>query len=121
MTPSKLSSVVNLMSVRKTSLPPYTASFLTISGESIFLPFPAVQGVIYACIVSKALMHHRPFYHLLLVLYLSFILTNDRVSVVVRSANYREPNDVGISAYAAYAIAILAFTARIFLVPWLLL
>ncbi|XVF15330.1 hypothetical protein REPUB_Repub09cG0142600 [Reevesia pubescens] len=66
-------------------------------------------------------MLRRQLYYLLLVLYLSFVLTNDRLALVARSASYREPNNVGISGYAALAAFILAFTARIFLVPWLLL
>ena len=103
------------------SLVPYKASFLIIPGETIFLPFKTLQGVVYACIVWKALILSRQFYYLLLVLYLSFLLTNDRVVLVARSANYREQNNVGISGYAAFAAIILTFTARIFLVPWLLL
>ncbi|XVE83020.1 hypothetical protein DITRI_Ditri16bG0053000 [Diplodiscus trichospermus] len=107
--------------VNITPLLPYKFSLLKLPGKTVFLPFDALRVVIYACIVWKALTRRRKFYYLLLVLYLSYLLTNDRVEKVARSANNKEQNNVGISGYAASAAIILAFTARVFLVPWSLL
>ncbi|XP_004299924.1 PREDICTED: ABC transporter G family member 17-like [Fragaria vesca subsp. vesca] len=91
--------------VRETAHNAYRASSYTIAGLVTYLPFLALQALVYAGIVWYALKLRGPFLYFLVVLYVSLLSTNSFV-VFVSSVvpNY-------ILGYAA----VIAFTALFFL------
>lgn len=91
--------------VRETAHNAYRASSYTIAGLITYLPFLALQALVYAGIVWYALRLRGPFLYFLVVLYVSLLSTNSFV-VFVSSVvpNY-------ILGYAA----VIAFTALFFL------
>ncbi|CAK9155663.1 unnamed protein product [Ilex paraguariensis] len=94
-----------LIFIRETSHNAYRASSYTIAGLITYLPFLALQALVYALLVWYALKLRGPFIYFLIVLYVSLISTNSFV-VFVSSVvpNY-------ILGYAA----VIAFTALFFL------
>ncbi|XP_062119466.1 ABC transporter G family member STR2-like [Humulus lupulus] len=91
--------------VRETSYNAYRASSYTIAGLITYLPFLALQALVYALIVWFALKLHGPFLYFYIVLYVALLSTNSFVVFVSSIVpNY-------ILGYAA----VIAFTALFFL------
>ncbi|OMO56333.1 ABC transporter-like protein [Corchorus capsularis] len=91
--------------VRETSHNAYRASAYNIAGLITYLPFLALQAIVYSCIVWKALELRGPFYYLFIVLYTSLLSTNSFVMFVSAIV----PNYI-----LGYAL-VIAFTALFFL------
>ncbi|KAM6564028.1 hypothetical protein CsatB_024026 [Cannabis sativa] len=91
--------------VRETSYNAYRASSYTIAGLITYLPFLALQALVYALIVWFALKLDGPFLYFYIVLYVALLSTNSFVVFVSSIVpNY-------ILGYAA----VIAFTALFFL------